>query len=132
MFPFSFGGSAKAWLSSLEAHSITTWDVLAQKFMNKYFLPSKLTKFGNEIMSFCQNEFESLYDAWECYKEMLCKCPKHCLHTWMTIHTFYDGLLIHTKYLIDVAVDDSILSKNYREAYDLIEKMFSNHYHVLD
>lgn len=40
------------------------------------------------------------------------------------------SLLIQTKYLADTAANSYIFSKNYREAYDLIEKMYRNHYRV--
>ena len=41
LFPFSLRDKAKSWLNSLPSRSITTWDVLAQKFLTKFFPPAK-------------------------------------------------------------------------------------------
>ena len=50
---------------------ITTWEELAQKFLAKYFPPSKTAKLRNDITTFVQLEGESLYEAWERYKDLL-------------------------------------------------------------
>ena len=63
LFPFSLWDKAKNWLHSLPAGSITTWDVLAQKFLAKYFPPSKTAKMRNDITSFMQMDMETLYEA---------------------------------------------------------------------
>ena len=63
LFPFSLRDRARAWLNSLPPDSITTWNDLADKFLMKYFPPTKNAKLRNEITSFHQLEDESLYDA---------------------------------------------------------------------
>ncbi|KAI3704170.1 hypothetical protein L1987_74385 [Smallanthus sonchifolius] len=77
MFPFSLREQAKAWLNSFPTGSITTWDDLAQKFLMKYFPPAKTAKLRNDITTFTQDDGESLYEAWERFKDMLRKCPHH-------------------------------------------------------
>ncbi|XP_052177591.1 uncharacterized protein LOC127791654 [Diospyros lotus] len=52
LFPFSLRDKAKYWLNSLPAGSITTWDDLAQKFLNKFFPPAKTTKMRNDKTNF--------------------------------------------------------------------------------
>ena len=59
LFPISPWDKAKSWLS---------W--LAQKFLYKYFLLAKIEKM-NDITSFVQFDFESLYEAWKRYKNSL-------------------------------------------------------------
>lgn len=71
LFPYSLRYIAKCWLNSLSANSISTWNDLAEKFLAKYFPPSKNAKMRNEITSFRQGEDESLFDAWEIFKELL-------------------------------------------------------------
>ncbi|KAL0319977.1 UNVERIFIED_CONTAM: hypothetical protein Sradi_5259200 [Sesamum radiatum] len=68
IFPFSLCDTAKDWLQSLPAGSITTWAALTQKFLAKYFPPAKTAKMLNDITSFVQLDRESLYDAWERFK----------------------------------------------------------------
>ena len=63
LFPFSLRDKAKSWLYSLPVGSITTWDVLLQKFLTKYFPSGKTAKLRNEIASFTQHDLESLYEA---------------------------------------------------------------------
>ncbi|PWS05605.1 hypothetical protein, partial [Enterobacter sp. HPCN14] len=76
------------WLNSLALGSIRTWGDLAQKFLAKYFPPSKTAKLRNDITSFCQFDGESIYEAWERFKELLRKCPHHALPDWLIIQTF--------------------------------------------
>ncbi|KAL0367438.1 UNVERIFIED_CONTAM: hypothetical protein Sradi_3633900 [Sesamum radiatum] len=52
IFPFSLCDTAKDWLQSFAAGSITTWAVLTQKFLAKYFPPAKNAKMLNDITSF--------------------------------------------------------------------------------
>ena len=53
LFPYSLRDRARAWLHSLPSDSITTWNELADKFLMKYFPPTKNAKLRNEITSFC-------------------------------------------------------------------------------
>jgi len=54
--------------------------------------PSKTAKLRDQITRFNQKDGESLYDAWERFKEMLRLCPHHGLEKWLIVHTFYNGL----------------------------------------
>ncbi|KAK2354700.1 hypothetical protein QL285_092185 [Trifolium repens] len=91
LFPYSLRDRAKGWLNSLEPNSIATWNALAEKFLAKYFPPVKNAKMRNEITSFRQGEDESLFDAWERYKEMLRQCPHHGIPVCIQLETFYNG-----------------------------------------
>ena len=71
LFLFSLRDKAKVWLNSLPPSIITTWEELAQKFLAKYFPPTKTAKLRNDITTFVQLEGESLYEAWERYKDLL-------------------------------------------------------------
>jgi len=99
LFPFSLGDIASAWFHSLEVGSITSWDQMRQAFLAQFFPHSKIVQLRNQITQFTQKDGESLYDAWECFKEMLRLCPHHGLENWLIIHTFYNGLLYTTKNL---------------------------------
>ncbi|GJX10182.1 hypothetical protein Tco_0200041 [Tanacetum coccineum] len=58
---------------------ITTWEVLKTKFLNKYYPPARTAKKMEEINNFEQEPDESLFRAWERFKELLMKCPQHYL-----------------------------------------------------
>ena len=77
LFPFSLQDRAKDWLETIPPDSITTWEILAQAFLNKYFPPAKSQRLRTEIGTFRQLEDEQLYEAWERYKDLLRRCPQH-------------------------------------------------------
>lgn len=77
MMSFSFDHSlfsprdrANKWLNSVLADSITTWEDLAPKFLAKFFPLDKIAKLHIEISNFVQYEGETLYNAWERYKDL--------------------------------------------------------------
>ncbi|GJU26988.1 hypothetical protein Tco_1165609 [Tanacetum coccineum] len=78
-FPVSLTGVASRWLRNQPSGSITTWEVLKTKFLNKYCPPARTAKKMEEINNFQQEADESLFCAWENFKELLMKCPQHYL-----------------------------------------------------
>ena len=94
----------------------------------KYFPPTKNAKLRNDITSYQQHERESLYEAWERFKELLRKCPHHGIPSWIQMETFYNGLNAHTRTIVDAYANGALLAKSYNEAYDLLKKMASNNY----
>ncbi|XP_062081031.1 uncharacterized protein LOC133785832 [Humulus lupulus] len=127
-FPFSLRDRAKSWLNSIQANSIATWEALALKFLAKFFPPSKATKLRGEINNFSQFYGESLYDAWERFKELLRKCPHHGIEKWMLVHNFYNDLCGMTCTIIDAAVGGAFMSKSANEACELLEEISMNNY----
>ncbi|KAG9450307.1 hypothetical protein H6P81_010272 [Aristolochia fimbriata] len=71
---------------------------------------------------------EQLYEAWERFKELLRKCPNHGIPLWMQIETFYNGITVSTRNLIDAAAGGTMNKKTPNEVYELIEEMSSNMY----
>ncbi|XP_062094095.1 uncharacterized protein LOC133800149 [Humulus lupulus] len=128
LFPFSLRDRAKSLLISLQANSILTWEDLAQKFPAKYLPLAKSARIRGEINNFCQFEGESLYDAWERFKELLRKCPHHGIVKWMLEHTFYNGLKGNIRTIIDAAAGGEFMRKSANEAYELLEEMAMNNY----
>jgi len=50
---------------------------MAKKFLNKFFQLAKSAKMRNDISNFMRMDNESLYEAWERFKEFLRRCPHH-------------------------------------------------------
>ncbi|KAL0446361.1 UNVERIFIED_CONTAM: Retrovirus-related Pol polyprotein from transposon TNT 1-94 [Sesamum latifolium] len=128
IFPFSLCDTAKAWLQSLPAGSITTWAVLTQKFLAKYMPPAKTAKMLNDITFFVQLDSESLYDAWERFKSMLRKCPHHELPVWQQVQIFYNGVILANRATIDAAAGGTIMKKLPSEAFNIIDEIATNLY----
>ncbi|WVZ08241.1 hypothetical protein V8G54_021587 [Vigna mungo] len=126
LFPFSLRDKAKRWLQSQPQGSIPTWEDMATKFVTKYFPPSKLAKMRSEIITFVQQETESLYEAWERYKELLRKCPHHALPEWLQVQIFYNVLSPSFKAILDAASGGSFNMKTPKEALETLELMANN------
>lgn len=88
LFPFSLKDKAKKWLNSNPTDFFTTWKALSQAFLNKYFPPGKTAKLRNDITNFTQPDGESLYEAWERFKELQRKCPHHSIPDWLLVQIF--------------------------------------------
>ncbi|XP_055959726.1 uncharacterized protein LOC130014813 [Mercurialis annua] len=123
MFPFSLRDKASLWLQSLPNESIHTWRELAQAFLNKYFPHGKTTKLTKDILEFVQFDGESLYEAWERFKDLQRSVPHHKLNKEHVIQIFYDATNITTRATIDAASGGSLMQKTYEEALELVEKL---------
>ncbi|KAK5793435.1 hypothetical protein PVK06_034581 [Gossypium arboreum] len=71
---------------------------------------------------------QTLYDAWERYKDLLRRCPHHGLPLWLQVQTFYNGVNPSTRQMIDAAAGGTINNKTHEEAYEFIEEMSLNNY----
>jgi len=57
--PFALKDSAKRWMYSLAANSVTSWKDFIRLFLRKYFPNAKTVKLRNEINQFVQLDRES-------------------------------------------------------------------------
>ncbi|GKB60667.1 hypothetical protein Tco_0916853 [Tanacetum coccineum] len=78
-FHVSLTGAVSRWLINEPTGSITTWDDLKTKFLNKYCPPARTAKKMEEINNFQQEPDENIYQTWDQFKELLMKCPQHYL-----------------------------------------------------
>ena len=126
LFPLSLGDRAKHRLTSQPPDSITTWNDLVQKFLTKFFPPSKIVQLVQEINTFGQLEGENLAKAWDRFQELLRKCPHHRLTRWMQVHTFYNGLRNATRTMIDASAGGAVMKKTTDQAYEILEDAATN------
>ncbi|KAM0019899.1 putative retrotransposon gag domain-containing protein [Helianthus debilis subsp. tardiflorus] len=129
LFPFTLRDKAQLWRRSLHVGSVTTWDAMAEKFVSKYFPPSKTNKLRKVIYNFRQEDGESLYETWERFNDLLRKCPTHRISPESQVRMFYDGLSIQTSEVIDIASGLSLFTITPEAAFDLIEKAAMRDYH---
>ncbi|CAM8901682.1 unnamed protein product [Rhodiola kirilowii] len=128
LFPFSLSGRARDWLRSQTPDSLTTWEELAVAFLNKYFPPSKTAYYRGQIMNFEQMDGETLYEAWERYKEYQRLCPHHNLDDLLLFHTFYHGVDGASRLALDTAAGGAIMDLEPQEGYAVIEKITKNYF----
>ncbi|GJZ86175.1 pyruvate dehydrogenase (acetyl-transferring) kinase, mitochondrial [Tanacetum coccineum] len=101
VFPMSLTGAASLWLRNKPFGSIKTWEDLKTKFLSKYCPPARTAKKMEEINNFQQEPNETLYQAWERFKELLMKCPQHYLTEMQEVILFYNGLEVPTRQILD-------------------------------
>jgi len=100
LFPFSLRDKARAWLHSLPSGYITAWDKLTRAFLAKFFSPSKMASLRNQIIKFTQKDEETLYKAWEWFKDLLCLCHHHGHQSSMIIQAFYNDVTQPVRFTI--------------------------------
>ena len=126
LFLLSLDDKAKHWLISQPLNSITSWNALVEKFLTKFFPPSKIAQLVQEINTFKHMEEENLVEAWERFHELLRRCPHHRVTRWMQVHTLYNGLSDPTKTVIDASVGGALIKKTTDQAYRILEDMATN------
>ncbi|KAI4332189.1 hypothetical protein L6164_017119 [Bauhinia variegata] len=89
---------------------------------------STISKLRTEITTFHQQEGESLSDAWECYNEILRRCPHHSFEFWIQVQSFYNGLLPHARSMVYAATVGDLNFKTPEQAWNLLEMMANNDY----
>ncbi|GKC64641.1 hypothetical protein Tco_1097239 [Tanacetum coccineum] len=97
----SLTGAASRCLRNEPIGPIKTWEDLKTKFLNKYCPPGRTAKKIEEINNFQQESDETLFQAWERFKELLMKCPQHYLTEMQEVILFYNGLDISTRQIFD-------------------------------
>ncbi|GJS54693.1 hypothetical protein Tco_0628055, partial [Tanacetum coccineum] len=97
LFHFSLHDQAINWLDRLPAGSILTWDNLTTH--------------------------ESLYDAWNRFKDLLLKVPHHGLDLWLQVQIFYDHVDYATQMAIDYAAGRRLRKLRVKVAWETIENL---------
>ncbi|GKA32270.1 reverse transcriptase domain-containing protein [Tanacetum coccineum] len=124
LFPFSLKGAARTWLKKEPPNSITTWNDLMSKFVNRFFPPSKTTNLRNEITRFQKRFGETFAKAWDRFKDPLNKCPRHGFSPLHQIDNFYNSLNQSEQDSLNSATGGNFLTKNTQEALTIIENKF--------
>ncbi|KAL9233241.1 hypothetical protein vseg_008264 [Gypsophila vaccaria] len=126
LFPLSLRDRAREWITDLdkEAAGITDWNSLALAFYQKYYPPERTNQLRSQITSFKQTFDESLGEAWERYKNLIRECPHHGLGMWLVVKTFYNGLFVESRAIIDSAANGRFANNTDDDnARALIEEM---------
>ncbi|KAH9762999.1 hypothetical protein KPL70_001024 [Citrus sinensis] len=126
MFLFSLNDKAKAWLNSLPAGSISTWDELSNKFLTKFFPMSKTNALRREISDFYQREGEQFYECWERFNDLLLKCPHHGFEKWRLIQCFYNGLTMSNRHMVESMNGGRFLNLHEGAAWDFFNSLSEN------
>lgn len=103
---------------------MSTWDEVCQNFLSRFYSPAKTARMRNEISTFYRSDGETMYEAWERFKELLRKC--HQIPKQKLVQNFYNCLVYSTRTLIDAVAGGDFMKKNRDGAWDLQEQMAMN------
>jgi hypothetical protein len=92
LFPFSLHDRAKAWLHNMRPKSITSWEMMQNKFYHKFFAIVKIKDYLLKITNFRQKEGKRFTESWEKFKELTMKCPPHGFENEIIVQYFYRAL----------------------------------------
>ena len=86
-----------------------------------------MTQLRLSIQGFKQGDNESLYDAWERYREMLRNSPSEMFSKWVQLDIFYYGLTERAQISLDHSAGGSIhMRKTIEEVQELIDTVARN------
>lgn len=63
LFPYSLIGKSNEWCLDQPTSTLTNWDALEEKFLNRFFPNNKFMKAKKTIFLFSQDATETLCDA---------------------------------------------------------------------
>nr|GEX53107.1 reverse transcriptase domain-containing protein [Tanacetum cinerariifolium] len=79
LLPSFLVGEAKIWFNELSPSVISTWEILRQAFVSRFFPPTMFGRLMREIRRVTPQQHESLVDAWLRMKDLLRSCHGHGL-----------------------------------------------------
>ncbi|CAH1426857.1 unnamed protein product [Lactuca virosa] len=126
LFPYTLQGKARDWFEYWP--SITTWEESREKFLKRFFPPTRNENLRNVITSFRQMDGESLWEVWERWNNLLRKCPTHRLRDDVKLETFYQGLDAQTRMLVDTSARGALLTKSYDESVKILDRIATNNF----
>ena len=128
LFPFSLRDVVAIWFELMPYGLVDSWEELVEAFMEKFFPPALTLERIREIISFKQEEEESLYNAWKRYKKLLKRCPMHGIDQIAQMDIFYHIMNYSSKGIIDAACCGAFKRKSAEEVNQLIEDLVKSNY----
>ncbi|XP_042056035.1 uncharacterized protein LOC121800545 [Salvia splendens] len=122
LFSFSLSRYARDWFDNLEPSSVTSWDDLAQKFLDRFFPLSSTLNLQEGISHFKMKVQESMFEAWKRFNILLKKCPNHGLSPGHQVSLFYNGCSEFTKSQLDFGSGGSFLDKGVDEYKKMLQR----------
>uniref|UniRef100_A0A2N9H9R5 Reverse transcriptase domain-containing protein n=1 Tax=Fagus sylvatica TaxID=28930 RepID=A0A2N9H9R5_FAGSY len=99
---------------------------MTQEFYKKFFPPHKVQQVKRKISSFVQGHDETLFMAWERFKDTYNFCPTHGYNTWRLVSYFYEGLQPKDHQFVQVACGGEFLQKEPEDTMDYLDEIIKN------
>jgi len=105
---FSLEEKAREWYYSQPEATVTNWDTLRRKFLEKYFPAEVIDRLRKEISCIIQGESETLFEYWERFNNLLDACPHHMIRKLVLISYFTQGMNPQDKTTLEGASNSSL------------------------
>ncbi|KAL4336159.1 hypothetical protein GQ457_07G008540 [Hibiscus cannabinus] len=128
LFPYSMRDKASVWFNSIPSGYVESWDGVCRNLIIRYSSTVMTDKLRNDITSFRQTDDESMYKAWDRYKELFRKCPTHKFNEWTKVIMFYNGVNVPTRMMLDASANGTLLDKSVDEAFKILDQLAINDY----
>ncbi|KAL8114468.1 hypothetical protein AgCh_021362 [Apium graveolens] len=92
-FPFSLDGAALDWLEEFPLGYITSWEKLAQEFLQKFYPATRVMNMRSQIAGLRQNATKTYAEYYARFQKLQKICPQHGFSKGSLLHFFYQGLL---------------------------------------
>src|SRR4051812_32290024 len=107
LFSLSLKGRAAEGYKMLKNGRSICWEEIVPLFYYKFYPPSEIHKYRNQIYNFWPKDGESIAQAWGILKSLMLKCPVHELPKNILINNFYARLSLHNEDLLDASCSGS-------------------------
>jgi hypothetical protein len=117
---------ALKWLYTQPTETVQNWEALMRAFMTEYYTPGKTQSLHNKIATFAQYPMETILKAFNRFNEYTRAVPHHKFPKEDLVQTFYQGLTMASRTIIDASVGGSIIKLTLTEAFTLLKKVADN------
>src|SRR3954469_6904686 len=126
LLSISLKGRVEEWYKLLKNGQSMEWEEIVPLFYYKFYPPSEIHKYRNQIYNFWPEDGESIAQDWGRLKSLILKCPVHELPNNILINNLYPRLSIHNKYLLDASCSGSFTRMKEESKWDLLDRIQEN------
>ncbi|XP_028767560.1 uncharacterized protein LOC114725208 [Neltuma alba] len=133
VFYLSLEGKAKEWYMNIPLYvdnSYESWTSLKKAFLDKYFPSTKILAAHKEILAAKQEPFETFFEFWSRFQEMLSQCTNHQILKEHLVQYFYNGLSTYDAQVLDAVANRFMENMEPRATWELIRTFALNRQHV--
>jgi hypothetical protein len=117
---------AKTWYKRAVGSKEGDWEALSSSFCIDFFSVSKVVNLRNEILTFKQEDSESLATLWERFHLLTNSGPNLALPDHVLLQHFFIGLTQKSKDFLTVASGGSFLRISSKEARKILDKILAD------
>ena len=99
---------------------------MIQEFYKKFFPPYKVQQVKRKISNFVQGNDETLFMAWERFKDTYNFCLTHGYDIWRLVSYFYERLQPRDRQFVQVACRGEFLQKEPEDAMNYLDEIAEN------